>query len=81
MYKILLHLTLLASAIRTPLLASAVPTYTRNMSIITSPKVYEWLCILPDVPGAHEKRLQTRPLHLAGVQKLVDEGFITWGGE
>jgi hypothetical protein len=68
------------TSLRRSLLASV---RTRKMSTNnnTGPKLHEWLCILPDVPGTHEKRLEVRPLHFAGVKALVDEGFLTWGGE
>ncbi|KAJ6000767.1 hypothetical protein N7481_001176 [Penicillium waksmanii] len=40
----------------------------------TAPKK-EFLCILPDKPGAQAKRLEVRPLHLEGVKPLVAGGF------
>ncbi|TGZ83161.1 YCII-related domain protein [Ascodesmis nigricans] len=46
---------------------------------MSAPK-FEFLCILPDKEGVREKRLEIRPLHFAGLQKLVEEGFLTWGG-
>jgi uncharacterized protein YciI len=70
MYKIPLNRTVLAS-IRT----------CKMSTTAAGPKLHEWLCILPDVPGMHDKRLEVRPLHFAGVKALVDEGFLTWGGE
>lgn len=54
------------------------PIHRSTMSTAT-PK-HEWLCILPDVEGAREKRLAVRPLHFAGVEALVADGFLTWGG-
>ena len=35
---------------------------------------------MPDKEGAHQKRLDVRAAHFAGVQKLVDDGFMTMGG-
>ncbi|KAJ5081968.1 hypothetical protein N7532_011011 [Penicillium argentinense] len=43
----------------------------RTMS--TAPKK-EFLCILPDKPGALAKRLEVRPSHLEGVKPLVASG-------
>ncbi|KAJ5474970.1 hypothetical protein N7539_008036 [Penicillium diatomitis] len=40
----------------------------------------EFLCILPDFPGAQEKRLAVRPEHLEGVKPLVSSGEIVAGG-
>ncbi|CAI7615862.1 hypothetical protein N7533_002566 [Penicillium manginii] len=45
----------------------------------TAPKK-EFLCILPDKPGAQAKRLEVRPLHLEGVKPLVAGGSIVAGG-
>ncbi|KAJ5325979.1 uncharacterized protein N7506_009081 [Penicillium brevicompactum] len=46
----------------------------------TAPKK-EFLCILPDKPGAQAKRLEVRPLHLEGVKPLVASGAVVAGGE
>ncbi|KAL4956592.1 hypothetical protein BDW69DRAFT_79798 [Aspergillus filifer] len=40
----------------------------------------EFLCILPDKPGAHEKRLEVRPTHLENVKPLVAAGKVVDGG-
>ncbi|KAJ5342060.1 hypothetical protein N7541_011184 [Penicillium brevicompactum] len=44
----------------------------------TAPKK-EFLCILPDKPGAQAKRLEVRPLHLEGVKPLVASGAVVAG--
>ncbi|KAI5857198.1 hypothetical protein BZA05DRAFT_387555 [Tricharina praecox] len=56
------------------------PITRATMSTATAVPKHEWLCILPDIPGVHEKRLEIRPLHFAGIQALVADGFLTWGG-
>ncbi|KAL4809065.1 hypothetical protein BDV18DRAFT_158001 [Aspergillus unguis] len=40
----------------------------------------EFLCILPDKPGAQAKRLEVRPQHLEGVKPLVEAGKAVVGG-
>ncbi|RHZ73489.1 hypothetical protein CDV55_108748 [Aspergillus turcosus] len=41
---------------------------------------YEFLCIVPDKPGALAKRLEVRPTHLEGIKPLVADGVMTMGG-
>ncbi|KAA8896547.1 hypothetical protein FN846DRAFT_893268 [Sphaerosporella brunnea] len=59
---------------------STTTTTTTTTTTSSGDQKWEWLCILPDFPGVHEKRLEVRPLHFAGIQALVEEGFLTWGG-
>ncbi|RDW57150.1 uncharacterized protein DSM5745_11548 [Aspergillus mulundensis] len=40
----------------------------------------EFLCILPDKPGAQGKRLEVRSKHLEGVKPLVEAGKVVVGG-
>ncbi|KAG2419178.1 hypothetical protein HFD88_002285 [Aspergillus terreus] len=40
----------------------------------------EYLCIVPDKPGALQKRLQLRSQHLEGVKPLVENSTIVVGG-
>ncbi|KAL4873143.1 hypothetical protein BDV12DRAFT_192637 [Aspergillus spectabilis] len=40
----------------------------------------EFLCIVPDKPGAQAKRLEVRPLHLEGVKALAHAGKVVVGG-
>ncbi|OKO95948.1 hypothetical protein PENSUB_10969 [Penicillium subrubescens] len=46
----------------------------------SAPAKKEFLCILPDFPGAQAKRLEVRPSHLEGVKPLVAAGTIVAGG-
>ncbi|KAJ5179761.1 hypothetical protein N7492_002971 [Penicillium capsulatum] len=46
----------------------------------TAPAKKEFLCILPDKPGAQAKRLEVRPNHLEGIKPLVAAGSIVAGG-
>ncbi|KAL3481589.1 hypothetical protein BJX99DRAFT_253509 [Aspergillus californicus] len=39
----------------------------------------EFLCILPDKPGAQAKRLEVRPKHLENVKPLVEAGKVVVG--
>ncbi|KAJ5176328.1 uncharacterized protein N7482_002205 [Penicillium canariense] len=45
----------------------------------SAPAKKEYLCILPDKPGAQAKRLEVRPSHLEGVKPLVAAGSIVVG--
>ncbi|PKY04484.1 hypothetical protein P168DRAFT_253636 [Aspergillus campestris IBT 28561] len=40
----------------------------------------EFLCILPDKPGALELRKQVRPTHIEGIKPLVESGRMVVGG-
>ncbi|KAI1439275.1 hypothetical protein GGR50DRAFT_690619 [Xylaria sp. CBS 124048] len=40
----------------------------------------EWLVVIPDKPGMHEKRLEVRAQHLIGAKELSDKGFVKTGG-
>ncbi|PLB41782.1 YciI family protein [Aspergillus candidus] len=40
----------------------------------------EFLCILPDKPGALELRKQVRPTHFDGIKPLVESGRMVVGG-
>ncbi|KAJ5570501.1 uncharacterized protein N7459_009931 [Penicillium hispanicum] len=46
----------------------------------STPAKKEFLCILPDKPGAQAKRLEVRPSHLEGVKPLVAAGSVVAGG-
>ena len=36
-------------------------THRNTMATSDAPKKMEWLVVIPDFPGAHEKRLEVRP--------------------
>ncbi|KAL1994287.1 hypothetical protein VTN49DRAFT_2956 [Thermomyces lanuginosus] len=40
----------------------------------------EFLAIIPDKPGALQKRLEVRPTHLANLKPLIENGTIVAGG-
>ncbi|KAE8373450.1 hypothetical protein BDV26DRAFT_272114 [Aspergillus bertholletiae] len=40
----------------------------------------EFICFIPDKPGALQKRLEVRNQHLEGVRPLVENGSIVCGG-
>ncbi|KAJ4302401.1 hypothetical protein N0V88_002545 [Collariella sp. IMI 366227] len=44
------------------------------------PKKMEWLVVVPDFPGAHEKRIAIRPQHFANLTAVKDEGWMQMGG-
>ncbi|KAM7218730.1 hypothetical protein V8F06_005884 [Rhypophila decipiens] len=46
----------------------------------SSPQKFEWLVIIPDFPGAKEKRLEVRPLHFAGLKPMLESGKFQMGG-
>ncbi|KAK4249091.1 hypothetical protein C7999DRAFT_13044 [Corynascus novoguineensis] len=45
-----------------------------------TPKKMEWLVVVPDFPGAREKRLEVRPQHFAGLGPFKDSGLFQMGG-
>ncbi|KAH6627162.1 hypothetical protein B0J18DRAFT_465107 [Chaetomium sp. MPI-SDFR-AT-0129] len=45
-----------------------------------APKKIEWLVVIPDFPGAHEKRIEVRPQHFAGLGTFKDSGVFQMGG-
>ncbi|KAI4597358.1 hypothetical protein KJ359_004464 [Pestalotiopsis sp. 9143b] len=49
---------------------------------ITTPPAgkYEFLVVVPDKPGAQQKRLEVRPKHFEGLTSLVDQGIFKVGG-
>ncbi|EAW10149.1 uncharacterized protein ACLA_046140 [Aspergillus clavatus NRRL 1] len=47
---------------------------------MTSSTKYEFLCIVPDKPGALAKRLEVRGQHLEEVKPLVAGGSVLMGG-
>ncbi|CAI7564308.1 unnamed protein product [Penicillium glandicola] len=67
-----------ASSEISPIHTKSIQFQTRNMS--SAPAKREFLCILPDKPGAQAKRLEVRPKHLEGVKPNVASGFIVAGG-
>ncbi|KAJ5143999.1 uncharacterized protein N7515_002786 [Penicillium bovifimosum] len=68
----------LSTTAKTYLAPSPYKLQIRNMS--SAPAKKEFLCILPDFPGAQAKRLEVRPQHLENVKPLVASGHIVAGG-
>ncbi|KAK4188038.1 hypothetical protein QBC35DRAFT_497237 [Podospora australis] len=52
----------------------------RTMAPSENPKKIEWLVVIPDFPGANEKRLEVRPQHFGGLRPCVDSGLYKMGG-
>ncbi|KAJ5281490.1 hypothetical protein N7478_006862 [Penicillium angulare] len=46
----------------------------------SAPAKKEFLCILPDKPGAQAKRLEVRPEHLVGAKTAAASGRLAFGG-
>jgi uncharacterized protein YciI len=44
------------------------------------PGKYEWLVVVPDKPGAQDKRLEVRSRHLEGTVPFVESGQYKTGG-
>ncbi|KAL2134098.1 hypothetical protein VTI74DRAFT_985 [Chaetomium olivicolor] len=81
--------TLTSSCCRIPVspLRSATPrvprtpiTQRNTMATDSQPKKMEWLVVVPDFPGAHEKRLEVRPTHFANLGPVRESGLIQMGG-
>ncbi|KEZ38753.1 hypothetical protein SAPIO_CDS10784 [Scedosporium apiospermum] len=43
-------------------------------------KKTEWLVIIPDKEGVHEKRLEVRPKHFEGIKSFEESGKFKMGG-
>lgn len=41
---------------------------------------FEYLVVIPDFPGALQKRIEVRPLHFAGLKVAIDSGLYQMGG-
>ncbi|KAG7289772.1 hypothetical protein NEMBOFW57_006148 [Staphylotrichum longicolle] len=50
------------------------------MATSDAPKKMEWLVVVPDFPGAHQKRLEVRPQHFANLSAFKDSGLYQTGG-
>ncbi|KAK3325791.1 hypothetical protein B0H66DRAFT_599933 [Apodospora peruviana] len=50
------------------------------MSSSDAPRKYEWLVVVPDFPGALDKRIDARPLHFAGLKPKLESGVYQMGG-
>ncbi|KAK4113480.1 hypothetical protein N656DRAFT_797349 [Canariomyces notabilis] len=61
-------------------LTTTSTTQRRTMATDTTPKKYEWLVVVPDFPGVHQKRMDVRPQHFAGLQPSIDSGLFQMGG-
>ncbi|KAH0602428.1 uncharacterized protein H6S33_008767 [Morchella sextelata] len=70
---------LLKPRLFTPILRSTL-TRTTIRTMSAAPQKIEWLCIMPDQPDALARRVEIRPKHFAGLQALIDSGFINFGG-
>ncbi|KAG5985848.1 hypothetical protein E4U54_005762 [Claviceps lovelessii] len=46
----------------------------------STPKIREFLVIVPDKPGVKDKRLEVRPTHLKNMAPLVESGIFKMGG-
>ena len=85
MYKYLLRPSLgISSVLNHRIQPAADPAVRRRTMSSEPPKQQlqqrEWLCIMPDQEGARARRLEARPRHFEGVDGLVEQGFLTWGG-
>ncbi|KAK6334281.1 hypothetical protein TWF730_003495 [Orbilia blumenaviensis] len=65
---------------RSILLPSSSTYNWRTMASSSSPSQNEWLVILPDKPGAVERRLAVRADHLKVANERAANGIINFGG-
>ncbi|KAK4158560.1 hypothetical protein C8A00DRAFT_39271 [Chaetomidium leptoderma] len=66
----------------TALLLPTYPPLAQRNTMATSeaPKKMEWLVVIPDFPGANQKRLEVRPKHFAGLAPAKESGLYQMGG-
>jgi uncharacterized protein YciI len=67
---------LTATAIRS---TNVFPAIRRAMSSSTGRR-FEFLAVVPDKPGMHEKRLEVRPIHFAELDTRYEPGDLKMGG-
>ncbi|TPX06907.1 uncharacterized protein E0L32_002403 [Thyridium curvatum] len=58
----------------------APSAHLTRRSMSSGGRPFEWLVVVPDVPGALQKRLDVRPQHFAGITEHVKSGKIVMGG-
>ncbi|KAE8452991.1 hypothetical protein EG329_012178 [Mollisiaceae sp. DMI_Dod_QoI] len=46
----------------------------------TAPEKFEWMVIIPDIPGRLEKRMEIRPKHFEGLKSAMEKGSFKMGG-
>ncbi|KAI0426586.1 hypothetical protein F5Y09DRAFT_59056 [Xylaria sp. FL1042] len=65
-----------------PLPRSNYAYFAYPMASISTPPAgkMEWLVVVPDKAGTHEKRLEVRANHLEGIKPLAESGFVKTGG-
>ncbi|KAI5840842.1 hypothetical protein DFP73DRAFT_177188 [Morchella snyderi] len=76
----LLKPRLFTPILRSTLTRTTIRTMSAPAATTTAPQKIEWLCIMPDQPDALARRVEIRPKHFAGLQALIDSGFINFGG-
>ncbi|TLS31116.1 hypothetical protein PpBr36_03028 [Pyricularia pennisetigena] len=52
----------------------------RKMSTEANPRKFEWLVVIPDLPGVLDQRLAVRPKHFEGMKPFVESGQWKMGG-
>lgn len=61
-------------------IAATAKHLVRTMSTAAAPRKFEFLVIVPDKPGAQQKRLEVRAAHLAEVKPRFENGTYKMGG-
>ncbi|KAL8348629.1 hypothetical protein RB598_001750 [Gaeumannomyces tritici] len=49
-------------------------------STMSAPRKFEWLVVVPDVPGTLAKRMEVRATHFADLKRFDDTGNLKMGG-
>ena len=53
---------------------------TESAAAAAAATKFEWLVVVPDFPGVHEKRLAVRPQHFANLRPVTESGLVQMGG-
>ncbi|KUJ12125.1 uncharacterized protein LY89DRAFT_624569 [Mollisia scopiformis] len=57
-----------------------IPRHQFLRTMASAPEKFEWMVIIPDVPGKLEKRMEVRPKHFEGLKTAMEKGFFKTGG-
>ncbi|KAK0727008.1 hypothetical protein B0T26DRAFT_638777 [Lasiosphaeria miniovina] len=60
--------------------SSADPVAAAAAAAAAPARKFEWLVVVPDTPGALEKRKEIRSQHLGGLKPAVESGLLKMGG-
>ncbi|KAK3942237.1 hypothetical protein QBC46DRAFT_380368 [Diplogelasinospora grovesii] len=55
-------------------------SYISARTMASTGRKFEWLVVIPDLPGTLQKRIEVRPEHFAGLKPAIESGLFKMGG-